>query len=45
MLRCNRKHLSWIAVAVLTVVIVGCGSSGPRQTRRMQELGIEGLSA
>jgi hypothetical protein len=45
MLHGNRRLVGWIAWTVLTIAIVGCGSSGPRQTRRMQELGIEDLSA
>ena len=45
MLHGNRKLVGLIAWLALIVLIPGCGSSGPRQTRRMQELGIEDLSA
>ncbi len=45
MLRASRRLVGIIAWAVLMIALVGCGSSGPRQTRRMKELGIEGLSA
>ena len=44
MLRGNRRLVGIIAWAVLTIALVGCGSSGPRQTRRMGELGVGDLS-
>ncbi len=44
MLRASRRLVGIIAWVVLTTALVGCGSSGPRQTARMKELGIEGLS-
>lgn len=44
MLRGNRRLVGIIAWAVLTIALVGCGSSGPRQTQRMKELGVGDIS-
>ena len=44
MLHRNRRFVELIAWAVLSIVVVGCGSSGPRQTGRMKELGVGDIS-
>ncbi len=44
MLRGHRRLVGIIAWAILTIALVSCGSSGPRQTRRMKELGVGDIS-
>ena len=44
MLRGHRRLVGIIAWAALTIALVSCGSSGPRQTRRMKELGVGAIS-
>jgi len=44
MLRGNRRLIGIIAWVVLTIALVSCGSSGPRQTGRMKELGVGDIS-